>query len=202
MNRLLLIIVGVLLIISGCGDSSGEVSTEDPGGSTTEAPEQDGGGNTADTDTTVPQTDTTQTSASSGAESPAPEVGEAGSFTVNATEFAVTLLNRCIPFSDSPGNIDLQALAQGEGAKLNLVLLGGTTEVSVDGSGIEEMFGSIAFGGDSFDDGIDDPGVHSSDVAGDRWTGSATLDDALDSGETVDVTWDVMVPAEAHDCSL
>jgi hypothetical protein len=77
--------------------------------------------------------------------------------------------------------------------------MGGTTEVSVDGSGIEEMFGSIAFAGDSFDE---DGGVHSSEVAVDRWTGSATLDDAFDSGDTVDATWDVMVPTEAQDCGL
>lgn len=198
MRRLILLLVSILLVITACGGSSGEENTGDPGAATTEVSEPDDE-DSADTDTTVPQTDTTQTTATGGDESATPEVGEAGSFTVNETEFVVTLLNRCIPFSDSPGNLDLQALAQGEGAKLNLVLMGGTTEVSVDGSGIQEAFGSMAFAGDSFDE---DGGVQSSEIAGDRWTGSATLYDSLDSGETVDVIWDVMVPAEAQDCGL
>ena len=123
-----------------------------------------------------------------------PAVGEAGSFTVNGTEFTVTFLNRCIPFSDQPGNIDLQPIAQGQGAQLNLEFSGGNTDVSVQGSAIEEEFGSLAFG--------EDPIVHESTVSGDRWTGSATVGDSLGSGETVDISWDVMVPSEAQDCSL
>lgn len=121
-------------------------------------------------------------------------VGEEGSFAVNGEAFAVTLLNRCIPFQDDEGNIDLQALAQGSSVKLNLYLTGGVVEVSVDGSGLREKHGSIAFG--------DDAQVHASAVAGDRWTGSATVGDSLDTVDPVDITWDVMVPAEAQDCSF
>jgi hypothetical protein len=194
MRLLVVMLVCMLLVIIACGGSSAEEGAEDAGGPTTEVSGQDSGGDTADSGTTAPQTDTTQTSANSGDESPAPEVGEAGSFTVNGTEFAVTLLNRCIPFSDAPGNTDLQGLSQGTGAKINLVQAGEMTEVSVDGSRIEEMFGSIAFGGDS--------AISASTVSGDRWTGSATVGDSLGSGKTVDITWDVMVPAEAQDCGL
>jgi hypothetical protein len=125
---------------------------------------------------------------------PQPPAGEAGTFTVNETQFAVTFLNRCIPFSDQPGNIDLQPIAQGQGAQLNLELFGDSVDVSVQGSAIEEEFGSLAFG--------EDPVVHESTVSGDRWTGSATVGDSLGSGETVDISWDVMVPSEAQDCSL
>lgn len=119
-------------------------------------------------------------------------VGEAGSFTVNGTEFAVTLLNRCVPFNDVAGDLDLQALAQG--AQLNLYLMGGTAEVSVQGTAIESEFGSIAFG--------QDPALNESSVTDDRWTGSATIGDSLGSGDTVDVTWDVQLPSEINDCSL
>lgn len=119
-------------------------------------------------------------------------VGEAGSFTVNGTEFAATLLNRCVPFSDAPGNLDLQALAQG--AQLNLVLLGDTVEVSVQGIAIESEFGSIAFG--------QDPVVNESSVADDRWTGTATVADSLGSGDTVGIVWDVQIPSDVNDCSL
>jgi hypothetical protein len=189
-NRTLISVVFVMILVgAACGGQEGADGTQAPDDAGTTVPD-------AAPQTTTPDS-AAQTTAPSdgGGETPEePEVGEAGSFTVDGTEFAVTLLNRCIPFSDQPGNIDLQALAQGQGAKLNLVLMGGTTEVSVDGSGIQELFGSIAFG--------QDPVVSESTVSGDRWTGSATVGDALGSGETVDITWDVMVPAEAQDCGL
>jgi hypothetical protein len=190
LNRTLISVVFVMILVgAACGGPEGGDGTqvpEDAGTTVPDAPPQ----------TTAPDS-APQTTAPSdeGGETPEePEIGEAGSFTVDGTEFAVTLLNRCIPFSDQPGNIDLQALAQGQGAKLNLVLMGGTTEVSVDGSGIQELFGSIAFG--------QDPAVSESTVSEDRWAGSATVGDSLGSGETVDITWDVMVPAEAQDCGL
>lgn len=47
---------------------------------------------------------------------------------------------------------------------------------TVDGMTISQEFDSPAFG--------------------------ATLDDPFDSGETVDVTWDVQVPDDVRDCSL
>lgn len=92
--------------------------------------------------------------------------------------------------------IDLQALATGEqgAAKLNLSLLGDFLDVSVDGGGISNQFGSIAFGSDA--------DVQASELNGDRWTGSATVGDSLGSVDTVDLTWDVMIPDEINDCSL
>jgi hypothetical protein len=72
--------------------------------------------------------------------------------------------------------------------------VGGTVEASVQGSAIEDAFGSLSFG--------QDPVVHESTVSDDRWTGSATVGDSRGSGETVDITWDVMVPSEIRDCSL
>ena len=119
-------------------------------------------------------------------------IGDAGSFAVNGMEFGVTNLNRCIPSPDSPGNLDLQPIAPG--AQLNLYLVGATVEASVQGSAIEDAFGSLSFG--------QDPVVHESTVSDDRWTGSATVGDSFGSGETVDITWDVMVPSEIRDCSL
>ena len=122
-----------------------------------------------------------------------------GSFGVNGTEFAVTFLNRCIPFGGEDGKtIDLQPLAQGQGAQLNLYGTADSLEVSVQGSSVAEMFGSIAFAADPFGDGE----IQESTIDGDRWTGSATLLDSLGSGDSVDVTWDVMIPGEAVDCSL
>lgn len=120
------------------------------------------------------------------------EVGERGSFTVDGMTFVVTFLNRCIPYDEDPDAIDLQALDRDNGAKINLYFANGRMDVSVDGSAISQEFGSPAFGATLDESSID----------GGRWTGSATLDDAFDSGETVDVTWDVQVPDDVRDCSL
>ena len=139
-----------------------------------------------------PATSATDEPAESATASEQGPIGEAGSFAVNGMEFGVTNLNRCIPSPDSPENLDLQPIARG--AQLNLYLVGGTVEVSVQGSAIEDAFGSLSFG--------QDPVVHESTVSDDRWTGSATVGDSFGSGETVDITWDVMVPSEIRDCSL
>jgi hypothetical protein len=181
-RRITILIAGVMLAVSACAAGDGGAGTDvpeslDPAESQPEA-------TTAASDEPAPST-----AASS---SPAVPVGEAGSFTVNGTEFVVTLLNRCIPFQDEPGNVDLQPIAQG--AQLNLVRLGDFVDVSVQGSQIEAMFGSIAFGEDDV--------VQESNLTEDRWTGAASVGDSLGSGETVDITWDVMVPPEAEDCSL
>lgn len=190
----LVLVAGLIVILAACGGSD---DSGDDGSSPTEAVDttaasgnsDEGDGGSVETTESPDAADDGGTAASDQA-----EVGEAGSFTVNGTEFAVTLLNRCIPFSDEPGNVDLQALAQGQGAKLNLYVASDFVEVSVDGSGIQEMFGSIAFGGD--------PVVQESTIEGDRWTGSASVGDSLGSGTTVDITWDAMIPPEAIDCSL
>lgn len=183
--RKALLVLAVVLVAAGCGGSDdgseSEVTSASPETTVSEA---------SDTSSTAGDDDDV------GGDEPAdqPEVGESGSFTVNDEEFAVTLLNRCIPFSDQPGNIDLQALAQAQGAQLNLTVLAEMLDVSVQGSAIEEVFGSISFTSEFLADGFE--------VSSDRFTGSATVSDALGSGETVNLAWDVMVPSEVLDCSL
>ena len=184
-KRILAIIAVMALIGSACGgagdEGEGSGSTDGNEMETTQPSQQDSTTTQAgSTDPTTPPPPDQ------------PEVTEMGSFTVNETEFPVTVLNRCIPFFDEEGNIDLQAL--GAGAKLNLEVLGGNVDVSVDGSQIQALFGSIAFG--------EDPFVYASVMTDGRWIGTATVGDSLGSGETVDVSWDVQVPDEARDCSL
>ncbi|MDJ0496441.1 MAG: hypothetical protein QNJ89_01330 [Acidimicrobiia bacterium] len=188
----LLLVVAMASIITSCGGSDDASGDGAEANTTTTAPASAVGG---DAEPTTSAADMATTTTSEATQAPS-SIGEAGSFRVNDTEFAVTTLNRCIPFSDQAGNIDLQALARGEqgSAKLNLNLDGEFLDVSVDGSGISAEFGSIAFG--------KDPDVESSEVSGDRWTGSATVGDSLDSGDRVDLAWDVMIPEEINDCSL
>jgi hypothetical protein len=192
------VVAALVLVVAACGGSGDDGA--DDGATDTTAVRDDGGGST---DTTAPVTDDGGTD---GGDTPdttppapqAPEVTELGSFTVNETEFAVTFLNRCIPF-DGPDSdvIDLQPIAQGQGAQLNLYGTSESIEVSVQGGTIRQMFGSIAFGASNFDD-VD---IEWS-IDGDRWTGSATLNDALDEVDPVSVAWDVMIPDEVVDCSL
>lgn len=178
--------VAMLTMLAACGGTTAEsavAESELPATTQSSLPEPDPETTDAPSESSAP---------ASAAPVPQPEPGEAGSFTVDDATFAVTMLNRCIPFNDQPGNLDLQALAQG--AQLNLVVLGGTSEVSVQGTAVQELAGSIAFGADGE--------VSESTVSGDRWTGSATLLDAMGSGASVDLSWDVQIPSEIRDCSL
>ena len=185
--------VSLVLVAAACGgsDDGGDDENAKSATTTTAATEQ---GNGDGTTTTSPQDD------GDSAPQDQPPVGEAGSFTVNGTEFAVTLLNRCIPFGGEDGQtIDLQTLAQGQpGGELFLYGTADSVEVSVQGSTFNEMYGSIAFTASPFGTGE----IQESSIDGDRWTGSATLNDALDVADPVSVTWDVMVPDEIRDCSL
>lgn len=178
------------LLVSCGGDETTESTTpEDNPSSDAPATTVDDAGGATET-TTSPDT--------GDGDAPAqPEVTEMGTFTVNETEFVVTFLNRCIPFEGEDSEvIDLQPVAQGQGAKLNLNGTADSLEISVDGATITEMFGSRSFSADSFD------GEIQSSIDGDRWTGSATLNDVFDEAEPVSVVWDVMIPDEIVDCNL
>lgn len=124
----------------------------------------------------------------------APAAGEFGTITINGDVYPVTMLNRCIPFSGSDDDLDLQAL--GDGVKINIYASAGVVDdVSVDGATVTAEYGSRAFGG--FDSVIADQSTD-----GGRTTGSATMPDAMGGSTTVDVQWDVEIPDEVRDCSL
>jgi hypothetical protein len=183
--------VSLVLVAASCGGSEEGGGDENVNSATTTTTAATGQSNGDGTTTTSPPDD------GNSAPQDQPPVGEAGSFTVNGTEFVVTFLNRCIPFGGEDGQtIDLQPIAQG--GQLNLYGTADSLEVSVQGSTVSELYGSIAFSADPFDDGE----IQESSIDGDRWTGSATLNDALDVADPVSVTWDVMIPDEIRDCSL
>lgn len=124
----------------------------------------------------------------------APATGEFGTITIDGDVYPVTMLNRCIPFSGSDDDLDLQAL--GDGVKINIYASAGVVDdVSVDGATVTSEYGSRAFGG--FDSVIADQSTD-----GGRTTGSATMPDATGGATTVDVQWDVEIPDEVRDCSL
>jgi len=189
----LVLAVSLVLVAAACGGSDEGGGDENVNSATTTTTAATGQSNGDGTTTTSPPDD------GEGAPQDQPPVGEAGSFTVNGTEFVVTFLNRCIPFGGEDGQtIDLQPVAEGQGAILFLYGTADSLEVSVQGSTVSELYGSIAFTADPFGTGE----IQESSIDGDRWTGSATLNDALDVADPVAVTWDVMVPDEIRDCSL
>jgi hypothetical protein len=179
----------MVLTLAACGGSDGDGGDN---GGTQPATTNGTSGADGDTDpTNAPDT----TAPADGNGSGGGEVTEMGSFTVNGTVFAVTLLNRCEPFGDGPDDLSLQGLQEGaEGAKINLDKGANLNDVSVDGAGIE-AFGSVAFASR-----FETP--PESEISGDRWTGSATLFDILDVVDPVEVTWDLMIPSEINDCGL
>ncbi len=192
------LIVSLVLVAAACGgsDDGGDADNDDGTASatTTTTAAATTQGDSGGTSTTPPPQD-------DGGSAPqdVPAVGEEGSFTVNDTEFVVTFLNRCIPFGGEDGEtIDLQPVAQGQGGMLFLYGTADSLEVTVQGNSLEELYGSIAFVADPFDTGE----VHESTIAGDRWTGSATLNDIYDAADPVSVSWDVMIPSDVQDCSL
>lgn len=184
----------LVLVLAACGGDS-----DDGDADTTQTPaavSDDGGSDP----TTTPAPPDTTAPAETGGGGDTPAATEMGSFTVNGTEFAVNLLNRCIPFSGPDSeDIDLQPIAQGQGAGLNLYGTADSVEVSVQGTAVEDIGGTNAFAADPFGD---DGEIRASSIDGDRWTGDATLADAYGSASTVEVTWDVMIPDEVRDCSL
>ena len=202
MKRGLVILLAMSLLLAACGGGSTEGNGDDGGDqpTATQPADNGGGGDDGSSDpTSAPETTATTAPAGNGGGGETSEVTEMGRFSVNDTEFAVTFLNRCIPFGGEDGQtIDLQPLAQGQGAQMNLYGTADSLEVSVQGNTVEDMFGSIAFAADPFGDGE----IQESTIDGDRWSGSATLVDSLGSGKSVEVTWDVMIPDEAIDCSL
>lgn len=195
----LLLATVFVVVLSACGSDDGGGSDGGNNGADTTVASGEGGDDGTSAPTSAPETTATTAPAGNGGGGETPEVTEMGSFSVNDTEFAVTFLNRCIPFGGEDGQtIDLQPLAQGQGAQLNLYGTADSLEVSVQGSSVADMFGSIAFAADPFGDGE----IRESTINGDRWSGSATLLDSLGSGDSVEVTWDVMIPDEVVDCSL
>jgi hypothetical protein len=169
------------LLLFGCGGNSATVA--DP----TDGSEPPGDSAPSALDSNQPSSDEADT----GGGAP-PAAGDMGSYSVEGQTFDVTLLNRCPPFQDEPGNVDLQALSQGSLLNLYVADGGETLDVSVQGSAVQEAWGSIAF--------TLDGGPLDFSVTADRITGSATLVDAEGGGDSVDVTFDVAVPDEINDC--
>lgn len=195
------------LLLSGCGDDD----DAGPAQPSTEQTEGDGAGEDAGSN---------DDGSSSGRFDDLMYDATDSSYEIDGTAFTVTTIIRCDPFSSigepDPGQLDLQALSED---RTNLRLMytppdeeqaetlrqqgapddyieqftGASTSVEFDGGSTQDMFGVPYINGDTE--------FRSSEVTDDRMTGAATITDD-ETGQVVEVTWDVEVPPEAHDCSL
>ena len=173
-KRLMTVFALVALVLAACGGS--DVSGTEEGSAS-----RDG------------DVETTSADAGAGDSDAPPTTGAAGSFTVNGQQIGVDEVRRCMPFSE--GSIDLQGIGQRVQLFLVFTEAGELLDPSVQGGYINDEFGSRAFGDFEFGSGT-------LEYSGDRVTGSATVGDSFGGGETVDLTWDIEVPADEIDCSL
>lgn len=203
MRRFAGLFLAAALLFTGCGDDD----------------DSDTAANAQDTKADDATSD--EDEAPDGGGSPDDLVFEASdsSFTLDGNEFEVQGILRCIPFStdDEPldGELDIQALdedgtvlfleyspgdedqrqaMEDQGAPPELLdQFGPRTFVSFQSGATQELYGVQYIDGDTEFD--------SSEVTDDRMTGAATITDD-ETGQVVDVTWDVEIPPETKDCSL
>lgn len=178
-------VTSIVLIMALAACESGAPAATTPGpGSTTPAPD-------------VPEPPQPTPTADSGAATPAPQPGGGGTFAINGTQFTIDYSRgRCI--DGNPEEIDLYY----EAAQTRLLLWKWppdssgeySVDVEVGGNDFAERFGDHSFTSNFAT-------VTEAVIAGDRFTGSATgLGGDDDPSKTVDVVWDVIIPADAMNC--
>lgn len=117
-----------------------------------------------------------------------------GVVTVDGTSYDITELRNCEPIDDGTieRELELQGLGEHEGERVQIDVylqkIAGTTLHEVSWAGPEGVFG-----------GPEDPNV-TLDAAGTSVRGVATLFDSMTQTDTVEVDFDLEVPAETIDC--
>jgi len=117
-----------------------------------------------------------------------------GTVTVDGVAYEITTLRNCDPLDEGPieRELELQGLGDAEGERVQIDVyvqrIGGNPFDDVSWSGPEGVFGNPA-----------DARVEIS-ADGTSVTGSATLDDAMTQTETIDVEFDLAVPADTISC--
>jgi hypothetical protein len=201
-----LTLMAMMSLVTACGGAGGD-STPD------EAP----GANPATT-TTAPAPETSVDEPDD-AEPPAGGVGDPGEIqmvpagnstvSVEGTDFSPRQLLRCIPFQDEDDQLDLTVL--GDDFQLFIyVTESSNNELTIQGRAVGDGESTGVYAGSAFsldgEDWFDDEGGESDHTpfawTADRVSGSMTLLDIYDSGDTVEVAFDVIVPPDTQDCSL
>ncbi|MGF1617340.1 MAG: hypothetical protein ACFCU2_05965 [Acidimicrobiia bacterium] len=201
-----LTLVAVMSLLTACGGSAGDSTPDetpgtDPATSTTTLPAPD---------TSVDEPGEAEPPAGGGGSEGIPMV-PAGNSTVSADGTALTPrdLLRCIPFDEGDDQLDLTVL--GDSFQLFINMTGSSfNDLTIQGRAVGDGESTGVYAGSAYSsDGetwFDDEGGDSDHTTftwtGDRVSGSMTLLDIYDSGDTVEVAFDVIVPPDTHDCSL
>jgi hypothetical protein len=184
---------------SGAGDTP---AASDSGGGSDDGDSDDGGDDSDDDPQPV------DSGGSSG--------GGVGAIQAGGLLFDVNEVRRCEPFFDGDDNLDLQALAS-DGVILFVVIntpLGNAEqllahELTIQGSGITSEGGLVAFSATA-NSTVGGPFIHSETdeelpgppftINGDRISGALTLSQALGGTGTLDVSFDIPIPADIIEC--
>lgn len=122
-------------------------------------------------------------------------------------------LLRCIPFSESAEDLDLQVIGDGFVLFVYVNQAGSVSshDVSIQGSAVGEDGATGVFSGmvSEYPDGnwyveFDQPPLDGPPLewSGDRVSGTMTLADSYEVADPIEVSFDVPVPPDVHDCSL
>lgn len=204
-----------VLIVTACGGSSGEAvdtPATDPPGETTVAPAAPSTPGTP-APTEAPGTmEPPAASGDSGTGNPMMVPAGDGQVSVDGVPLAPQSLLRCIPYSESDADLDLQVIGDGFVLFIYLSQQGTTShELSIQGNAVGDggsmgVFNEMA---SESPDGnwyieFDQPALDGPpfEWSGDRVAGSLTLADAYEEADPIDVGFDVPVPPDVHDCSL
>lgn len=214
------LLFAVVLLLAACGGASGDDSdtTTPPDAAAEATPATE-----VPAATQAPATTAAPAApATTAPPAPAGDAGSGGPMMVPAGDSQVSVdgsaltpqsLLRCIPFSESDEDLDLQVI--GDGFVLFVyVNQGGSLpshEVSIQGSAVGDGESMGVFSGmvSESPDGnwyveFDQPPLAGPPLewSGDRVSGTMTLEDAYEQADPIEVSFDVPVPPDVHDCSL
>jgi hypothetical protein len=211
------VLLAAVLMLAACGGASGDdagttVAPDAPADTTpaTEAP----------TATEAPAT--TAAPASTAPPAPSGDAGGGDPMMVPAGDSQVSVdgsaltpqsLLRCIPFSESGEDLDLQAIGHGFVLFVYVNQAGSASshDLSIQGSVVGDGESMGVFSGmvSEYPDGnwyveFDQPPLDGPPLewSGDRVSGTMTLDDSFEQADPIEVSFDVPVPPDVHDCSL
>jgi hypothetical protein len=212
MLRRMLVVLPLLLmvVVVGCGgdDSSGSTATSN------NAPAASAGSDTHDS-----SADSDNSTDSKETQTQAPAASGGGGFIeLSGERHDVEQVRRCIPFEAKEDDLDLAAIAQGGALQLLLTtthtevqtgpqpMVLESQDVDLQGPAAGGLWSGSAGQSPSNGDWLDNNGNPldgpAFTVDGDRISGSITLPDFNGGPDTVDVSFEFSIPAEAIDCSL
>jgi hypothetical protein len=203
--------VSLLFAAAACGgsdDSSGSSATSN--GAPAASGDSDTQGNAADANNSTDSKDQ---------QSQAPAASDGGGFIeLNGERHDVEQVRRCIPFEAKEDDLDLAAIAQGGALQLLITtthtevqtgpqpMVLESQDVDLQGPAAGGLWSGSAGQSPSNGDWLDSNGNPldgpAFTVDGDRLTGSTTLPDFNGGPDTVDMSFEFSIPAEAIDCSL